>query len=164
MNQVHFVVYARPEPQGSARAFIVNGRASVTSANKNLKPYRQELSQTAKAALSEAGIEQPMAGKHVPVSLVLDFYYHKPPSVPKKRTHIAVKPDLDKIVRSTVDALTGIIYLDDAQVVELSVRKHYGLEEKAEISATIIEAERISVHRPVSSLQDLQATVPSLFS
>lgn len=163
MSQIHFVVYARPEPQGSARAFVVKGRAVVTSANKKLKPYRQELTNTARAVLSQHGIQQPMADKHVPVSLVLDFYFHKPPSIPKKRKHIAVKPDLDKIVRSTVDALTGILYRDDAQVVEISVRKHYGLEEKAEISARIIEEfSGVKAHHyPPDCAEDL---TPGLFA
>jgi len=146
MHQVKFTVYATPQPQGSARVFIVKGkwgasdRATITHDNKKLKPYRQELTNTAMVELHNSGIAVPMAGKQVPVSLVIDFYFNKPPSVPKKRREIAVKPDLDKLVRSTTDALTGILYVDDAQVVEYSVRKHYGSPERAEISATIVEA------------------------
>ena len=142
-NRINFVVYARPEPQGSARAFVVNGRAVVTSTNKKLKPYRQELTHTAMNALAGDGTAAPMAGKHVPVSMVIDFHLERPKSIPKKRNHLVVKPDMDKLIRSTLDALTGIIYQDDAQVVELNVRKHYGVPERAEISATIIEADSL---------------------
>lgn len=144
-KQIKFTVYARPEPQGSARGFVYQGqfdkrpRAIITTSNKKLKPYRQELSHTVMAALQEAGIAPPMAGKHVPVSVVLDFYLERPASIPKKRTYIVVKPDIDKLVRSTLDALTGNAFLDDAQVVELSVRKHYGVPERADIVASILE-------------------------
>lgn len=35
-------------------------------------------------------------------------------------------PDLDKLVRALGDALTGIVYRDDAQIVDLGVTKIYG--------------------------------------
>lgn len=153
-TQIKFTVYARPEPQGSVRGFVHQGvfdkkpRAIITTNNKKLKPYRQELSHTVIAAMLEAGVTPPMAGKHVPVSVVLDFYLERPPSIPKKRTFIVVKPDIDKLARSTLDALTGNLFLDDAQVVELSVRKHYGVPERAEVSMTILEGQ--AVERPAA--------------
>jgi Holliday junction resolvase RusA-like endonuclease len=145
VKQIKFTVYARPEPQGSAKGFVLPGkfgakpRAIITTANPKLKPYRQELTHTAQAALAEAGVTAPMAGKHVPVSVVFDFYLSRPESIPKKRTHLVVKPDADKLTRSTLDAMTGILFADDAQVVELSVRKHYGSPERADISVSILE-------------------------
>jgi Holliday junction resolvase RusA-like endonuclease len=36
-----------------------------------------------------------------------------------------VKPDLSKLIRCTEDAMTGIVFLDDAQVAELLARKVY---------------------------------------
>jgi Holliday junction resolvase RusA-like endonuclease len=145
MSQIKFVTYCRPQPQGSTRAFIAKGkwgaadRAIVTSDNKNLKPYRDQVTQAAMAALGEAGFQQPMAAKHVPVAVVMDFYLEKPPSVPKKRSLMVVKPDLSKLVRSTEDSLIGILYADDAQIVEAVVRKHYGVPERVEVSVTILE-------------------------
>ena len=38
------------------------------------------------------------------------------------------KPDLDNLVKSIKDGMNGIAYNDDAQVVELSVKKVYGDE------------------------------------
>jgi Holliday junction resolvase RusA-like endonuclease len=149
MEQVKFTAYVRPEPQGSMKAFIVKGkwgakdRATITSDNKKMKPYREVVTLTAINALKDSGLQAPVAGKHVPVSLVLDFYLAKPPSVPKKRTRMVVKPDLSKLVRSTEDAMTGILYVDDAQIVEESVRKHYGVPERVEVSMTILERERL---------------------
>jgi crossover junction endodeoxyribonuclease RusA len=140
MRQITFTVYARPEPQGSSKAFVIAGRARITSSNTKLKPYRQELTHTAMSTLSDAGIASPMAGKHIPVALTLDFFLARPPSAPKKRKEIVVKPDIDKLMRATIDSLTGIAYLDDAQVVEVSARKHYGVPERVDISMTVLEA------------------------
>lgn len=125
------IVYVHPEPQGSAKAFVVGKRAVVTSDNKKLKPYRSEVT---RVALDAVGIA-PLAIKHQPVTLYLDFFMNKPPSVPKKRVDIVVKPDLDKLVRATLDALTGVIYVDDAQVVSINARKMYGSPERVEITA-----------------------------
>ena len=36
--------------------------------------------------------------------------------------------------------MTGVLYADDAQVVELSVRKHYGSPERVEVSVAVLEA------------------------
>ena len=145
MTQIKFVVYAKPQPQGSMKGFVLPGkwgakpRAILTSANPKMKPYRQELTLTAMSAVAEAGFECPLAPKHVPISLVIDFYLERPKSIPKRRSQIVVKPDLDKLIRSTTDAMTGILYQDDAQIIEFSVRKHYGVPERAEISACVIE-------------------------
>lgn len=35
-------------------------------------------------------------------------------------------PDLDKLLRSVLDSLTGVVYVDDAQVVTVICRKVYG--------------------------------------
>ena len=36
------------------------------------------------------------------------------------------RPDLDKLVRSAGDAMTGIVYVDDGQIAILSACKEYG--------------------------------------
>jgi Holliday junction resolvase RusA-like endonuclease len=59
-----------------------------------------------------------------PVGIKLDFYMLKPRTV--KRDMPTVPPDLDKLIRAVLDALTGIVYLDDAQVVEIQATKSYG--------------------------------------
>jgi len=136
---IKFTVYAKPEPQGSSRAFVVNGRASVTSANRNLKPYRQELTNTAKVVLLDQNILAPYAGKHVPVRVEMAFYLERPVSIPKKRKRMVVLPDCDKLIRATADALKGLMFADDAQIVEIQASKHYGSPERVEITVQILE-------------------------
>lgn len=58
-----------------------------------------------------------------PVELVLSFRMPRPKSV--KRLDHTVKPDTSKLVRAVEDALSGVAYVDDAQVVRLTASKHY---------------------------------------
>lgn len=129
-SAVYFTVYGTPKPQGSMKAFTPKGwaRPILTSDNAKLKPWRQEISATV-IALGLA----PFA-KHVPVKIELDFYFERPASVSaKKRPHMTVKPDGDKLIRAVFDALTGTLLSDDAQVVECRHRKFYGLPERVEV-------------------------------
>jgi Holliday junction resolvase RusA-like endonuclease len=138
VKAISFTVYCTPTPQGSMKAFsYMKGgkpRASITSDNKKLKPYRQEVAQTALEAISKAGDDRPMFGKHVPVAMTMRCYFRRPPSIPKKRTEMVVKPDLSKLLRATEDALTGIVYNDDAQIVAHVTEKHYDGVERVEIT------------------------------
>ena len=58
------------------------------------------------------------------IEIKLDFIYQKPKSV--KRDLPTVAPDLDKQIRSVLDALTGVAYVDDGQVVGITATKRYG--------------------------------------
>jgi Holliday junction resolvase RusA-like endonuclease len=165
MNEIRFTAYCTPQPQGSMKGFVLPGkwgakpRAILTSDNKKLKPYRGEITREAMVALRDAGVAEPFAAKHIPVRMVIDFYLERPPSVPKKRKGMVVKPDLSKLIRSTEDAMTGILYVDDAQIVELSVRKHYGTPERVEIWATIVDVLEGSVSEIPAKLH----AAPTLF-
>jgi len=69
------------------------------------------------------------------IAVVIEFYLHKPKSV--KREKPTVKPDLDKMVRSVLDALTSAhVWNDDAQVLTLVAHKMYADEDHPE-GATI---------------------------
>lgn len=137
-NSIAITVYAKAQPQGSSKGFPImraNGKMgiSITSANKHLKPFRQEVAYMAIAELAKADGLGPFAEKHVPVTVALRFYFRKPPSVSKKRTHMVVKPDIDKTVRAVFDSLKGIFWHDDAQVVSLYTSKCYDGVERVEI-------------------------------
>ncbi len=43
-------------------------------------------------------------------------------------------PDVDKLARCALDALSGVVIKDDAQVVELYARKRYGEPERLEVA------------------------------
>lgn len=135
-NSISFTVYCKPEPQGSIRAFMPKGwkRPVLTSDNKDLKSFRQEVSKTALLAAQQYkcaySFDELPFPKHQPVEMTVAFYFQRPPSIPKKRTCHVVKPDLSKLLRAAEDSLTGIIYADDAQIVRIHTEKHYGAPER----------------------------------
>jgi Holliday junction resolvase RusA-like endonuclease len=138
LGTISLTVYGTPAPQGSMKAFVIAGRARVTSSNKNLKPYRQEVAGAAIVAREAVGLRDVLAPKHVAVDVEYRFYFERPPSIPKKRVMLVVKPDLDKLIRSTTDALTGILYADDAQIVSCDARKFYGSPARVEITVRLV--------------------------
>lgn len=138
--KVSFTVNALPQSQGSIKSFLIPAagtkfgcKAILTSDNNKLKAYRREVALRAAEARRTSG--STMAEKHVPVAMTVDFTFLKPPSVTKKRQEMTVRPDIDKCLRSVLDACTGILWLDDAQVVAIATRKRYGSAEGVSISA-----------------------------
>lgn len=127
---ISFTVYGRPAPQGSKVPFLTkDGKARVREqCSKRLKPYRQEVSDTAFSLEGNQYIPKPQ-----PIVMELDFYLARPVSAKKSRTHPSVPPDLSKLIRSTEDALTGILFDDDGQIVEVRAKKLYGIPERVEI-------------------------------
>lgn len=67
----------------------------------------------------------------------LDFAFIKPKTVNRNRP--SVKPDLDKLIRAVLDALTGIAYTDDSQVVRILAQKSYGSVEGVRVVMAVIE-------------------------
>jgi crossover junction endodeoxyribonuclease RusA len=136
-----FTIFGVPQPQGSTRAFLPRGwtRPVITSDNPKVKPWRQELAQTATVAMHECG--EQMAGRGVPISITLKFYFEKPKSERKAAIHKTTKPDLDKLLRAVLDALTGIAYVDDSQVTDCRTSKVFGSPARLEVQiSTLVEA------------------------
>jgi len=121
-----------PAPQGSKRGFVNNGRVSMVESSKKVKPWRQDVKH---AALDVLGDAPPLDG---PVLVDVWFRLTRPKShygtggnsrvlkilAPR---YPAGKPDIDKLLRSTLDALGEAgVWRDDAQVVAVTMRKTYG--------------------------------------
>jgi Holliday junction resolvase RusA-like endonuclease len=115
---LEFTVYGVPIPQGSTKAFLPKGwtRPIVTADNKKTKPWRQEI---AGAALNALG-KQSAVGRDVPVRVEVRFFFPRPKSV-------------RKLIRSALDALTGIAFEDDSQVTEVHACKLFGTPARMEI-------------------------------
>ena len=111
-----------PAPQGSKRHV---GRGVMVESCRQVKPWRLLVVQSAVAA------EVPLL--RGPVRLSVVFLFSRPaghfrrdgnlkPSAP---AHHAVKPDGDKLLRSTGDALSGVVIEDDARIVGGAWEKRY---------------------------------------
>ena len=113
-----FFVPGIPKPQGSKRAFVnpKTNRAIITEDNKGTKDWRSDVRSMAVQAMAKT--DRLSEG---PVTVHLQFIMKRPVSTPKSRpTPPAVKkPDLDKLERAILDAITGICFSDDSQVTVL---------------------------------------------
>lgn len=133
-----------PAPQGSKTGFVVwpkgAGRCPtcgnrfgrprcVVSEGKRGSPQRSKLDAWLDAiatAAAASGLTEPLAG---PVKVQIAFWLPKPVSSPRWRWLAWQKPDVDKLCRSTLDALTAAqVFGDDAQVIELAARKAYAID------------------------------------
>lgn len=124
-----FSVFGEAQPQGSAKAFVPKGwrRPIITSDNADLKSWRQLVAEAANAAIRQ--IPEPDRSLLLDgVRLSIAFYLPRPKSLTKRATAHTKKPDIDKLVRAVADALTSIVFRDDAQVCELITAKHYAPE------------------------------------
>lgn len=132
---VSFTVYGKPQPAGSKRGFYAGGRVIVTDANANSRPWKALVSD---AALKEIGGRGPLY--RGPLSLSLMFYMPRPKGhfgrrglLPSAPEHPAVKPDVTKLIRAVEDAMTGIVWKDDTQVVIQQAQKQYGEPARCEV-------------------------------
>jgi crossover junction endodeoxyribonuclease RusA len=129
---IRFSVPGRPQPKGSIRAVphATTGRIMMLGANPKGKAHQTAIAWAAKAA----GVRPASAGASVAVELV--FWLLRPKAHWLKSgvlrdgapIYPAQRPDVDKLARLVLDALTGIAYEDDSQVVQLSARKEFALE------------------------------------
>ena len=134
-----FVVIGQPVPQGSKQAFVVKGRAVVTERGRAaLGPWRSQVA----AAAAEA-IAVPMVGA---LAVALLFHLPRPKAHYRGGAHagelredapvyVSTRPDVDKLARAVLDALTGVAFRDDGQVAELTCSKLFA--ERAGVVVTI---------------------------
>lgn len=116
LMELPFTVYGVPRPQGSKR-HVGNGR--MVESSPRVAEWRTLVA-------LEASIEQgdrPVIEGPVTVDIVFGFGLPKRPGKRRSQDPHAQRPDLDKLARAVLDALTGVMYTDDSQVVELSARK-----------------------------------------
>jgi len=117
-----FRVFGDPVAQGSKRAFVVKNRAVVVDDNK--APLRSWRTAVVDAARAELNGDAPELG---PVRVTLMFFLRRPKR-PKAEVPI-VKPDVDKLARACLDAMTDAgVFRDDSQVTTLTARKRYTTE------------------------------------
>jgi|tagenome__1003787_1003787.scaffolds.fasta_scaffold20940909_2 Holliday junction resolvase RusA-like endonuclease len=142
-----FTVLGRPQPAGSKKAFAIRkggmptGKIAVVDDAKHSRDWKQSVASAYADTLYPGEDPELVIG---PLILLVDFYMMRPKahygtgrnaetlkaSAPRYPTG---KPDATKLVRAVEDALTGVLWRDDAQVVLQRVRKLYGTPERAEV-------------------------------
>lgn len=79
--------------------------------------------------------------REAPLSVDATFYVRRP-QAPPKHGHPSRRPDIENYAKLLLDAGNGILWVDDAQVVELHARKTYG---EPRLRLEVDRLERVSI-------------------
>lgn len=132
---IAFFVAGKPEPAGSKRAFPIRRKGggvvgvSVVDANPNAKDWKTTVAWTARRVYDGPLLDEPLRVRFV-------FFVNRPAShygtgknsgTVKKNapSHPKAKPDVLKLGRAVEDALTGVIWTDDAIIVHETLEKRW---------------------------------------
>jgi Holliday junction resolvase RusA-like endonuclease len=127
---LHVFVPGKAVPGGSKKAFVVNGHANIVDDAKGNREWRGIVSYHAERAFDRKAL---LSG---PLAVWATFQIQRP------RSHYRVgrfahvvrdaapawpigKPDATKLWRAVEDALTGVVWNDDAQIVQQAITKRY---------------------------------------
>ena len=131
---VDIMVYGVPRPKGnkSIGSNRTTGRAMLIERNDaSVKMWHGLVAEAAKDAMAA---QRALMFVKRPLHVSITFWFARPgghfvvktgavkASAPSRP---AVKPDLSKIIRATEDALTGVVFDDDARIVSLLASKEY---------------------------------------
>lgn len=129
---MNFTVDGQPVPQPRARISTRGGFArGYVPKDHKIHLYRHAVATAAKAVCPHPTDDQ--------VIVKLCFTLARPPSHMnksgcKKNAPLFPKCDCDNLAKGCLDAMTGIVWYDDSQVVELHIAKHYGTAGSTEVS------------------------------
>lgn len=122
VRSVTFSVPSRPLAKGRPR--FANGRAYTPATTR-------EHEARIRAAAAKHAPDVPWDG---PIVVRVSFRFRRPKD---GRRHHLSRPDLDNLIK-ILDALNGLIWVDDAQLVRITAEKVY-----SETEATCITVRRI---------------------
>jgi len=159
MRTVCFIVEGSPQTAGSKQSFVPlnkttreayrrpNGGIVVSTVDDNPKSkgWKRTVAKVAKEAFRGPLLEGP---------LIATFRFYRP----RPKNHFAkfglskagaqslapdTRPDVLKLTRAAEDALNGVIYADDAQIVEEHLFKCWGEPARLEVEIKqMVEAEK----------------------
>lgn len=130
MAELTITVAGTPAPQGSKRHV---GNGVMVESSKAVKLWRQDVRTAAEKALAASPA---IALTRAPVSVEIAFYLKRPKGHYRTGRNACLlrdtaparpagKPDVDKLARAVLDALTAVTWVDDAQVADLAAHKFY---------------------------------------
>ena len=132
-NEYEFTVDGLPVGKQRPRATIIGGHAKIYTPKKTVS--YEALVRSSFLSKYRKGLQQITNG-YVKVEINVYYQLEKPHFIKhginseghKKLSGEILptkKPDVDNIAKTILDALNGVIYRDDAQVIELVVKKSY---------------------------------------
>ena len=136
MQQIKFTIPGEPCAQGRPRFTTKSGyvKAYDPAKSRNQKSYIKYLA-------TAAAKQQGWTYTYLPLYVEIIAYMGIPKSKSKKWRAAAIsgqerptkKPDVDNLFKLVTDALSGVIYADDKQIVSCRISKIYGTEPRTEV-------------------------------
>jgi len=134
MIQIMFTIYGEPVPKGRPR-FSTKGKFPVAYTPEKTKAYEFEVGMMAVAAM---GGSKPLEGA---LEAFIYVTFAVPDSYSKKRTEACLndsekhtkRPDLDNVIKSVIDGMDKIVFLNDSQITSIHSTKVYGEIAKVEV-------------------------------
>jgi len=126
---IEFKVPGEPKGKGRPR-FSRVGKFTKTYTDAKTKMYEEKIASAARLHM------YPHEPLETPVNVTLELHVDVPVSYSKKRRYACLtgeewptkKPDLDNVAKAFLDAMNGIVYKDDVQVIRLYVSKTYSID------------------------------------
>lgn len=149
MTLITFTVQGAAAPQGSKRHL---GHGVMIESSKRVKPWRSDVRDAAYEAMHRVKPPENLAflpALTAPVKVAVEFVYRRPAghflsdgaSLSAAGRRAGYPPgrgsksggDLDKLVRAILDSLSGIVFVDDGQVVDIRATKVYGPRDECRV-------------------------------
>ena len=139
MIKIEFTVFGQPQTAGSKKGFYQPKlkRVIITDDNTKSRSWKEQVASAAHQAYNGPLLREALA-----MSLI--FYRVRPKGhfkangISFSKTGAgsfgpATRPDLLKLARAVEDALKGVIYVDDAQIITETLRKRWGEPSRVDV-------------------------------
>lgn len=142
MGELKLIIPGEPFAQGRPRFSTAGGfvRAYDPKESRNYKAF-------VKYIANEETMKQGWKYTTAPIEVSMKAFLKIPASKSKKFKKAAVegierptkKPDIDNIFKAVTDALSGVAYADDKQIVKAVQSKWYAEEPRLEVEIKVVQ-------------------------
>lgn len=142
---IRFSVPGQPQGKGRPRVGNIGGHARMFTPAKTLA-YEGFIALQAQIAMAGHDLVEG------PVEVRMFIALQVPESKSKRwkadalagRVFPTTKPDVDNTVKAVFDALNGVVWRDDVQVVDLVLRKRYSNQPRVEVEVVPIVVDQVA--------------------
>lgn len=131
--EIKFFVPGIPRPKGSMKP--TGGKHRMANQSRHTKPWQDLIGYI-------ANTKKPRELLDGPIETKLEFLFPKPKNPRHPYWPVTQRNDIEKLIRTVHDALTGIIWVDDGYVVRSTQEKRYA-DAEVGVYITIKDLSRI---------------------